>query len=61
MIVGAHELGRLFFRAQQAKSCELRAAMSNGAARRDRGSRTKGADLPAPVHGWFTEGFERPI
>jgi predicted ATPase len=45
-------------RAQRAKSCELRAAMSNGAALARSGKPHQGRDLPAPVYGWFTEGFD---
>jgi predicted ATPase len=45
-------------RAQQAKSWELRAAMSMARLRRDQGKRNEGRDLLAPVYGWFTEGFD---
>jgi len=41
-------------RQQQAKSWELRAAMSM--ARRCK--RTEALELLAPVYGWFTEGFD---
>jgi predicted ATPase len=44
-------------RAQQAKSWELRAAMSMARLWRDRGKRKDASDLFAPVYGWFTEGF----
>jgi predicted ATPase len=44
-------------RAQQAKSWELRAAMSMARLWRDRGKRHKARELLAPVYGWFTEGF----
>jgi predicted ATPase len=44
--------------AQCAKSWELRAAMSLARLWRDQGKRTQGRDLLAPVHGWFTEGFD---
>jgi hypothetical protein len=27
---------------------------------RDQGRRTEARDLPAPVYGWFTEGFDTP-
>jgi class 3 adenylate cyclase/predicted ATPase len=45
-------------RAQQAKSFELRAAMSMARLWRDQGKRDEARDLLAPVYGWFTEGFE---
>jgi predicted ATPase len=44
-------------RAQQAKSWELRAAMSMARLWRDQGKRQQAYDLLAPVYGWFTEGF----
>jgi len=45
-------------RAQQAKSLELRAAMSMARLWRDQGKREQARDLLAPVYGWFTEGFD---
>jgi class 3 adenylate cyclase/predicted ATPase len=45
-------------RQQQAKSWELRAAMSMARFWRDQGKRDEARDLLAPVHGWFTEGFD---
>jgi len=45
-------------RAQQAKSWELRAAMSMARLRRDQGKRDAARELLAPVYGWFTEGFD---
>ena len=45
-------------RAQQAKSWELRAAMSLARLLRDQGKRQTARDLLAPVYGWFTEGFD---
>jgi predicted ATPase len=42
---------------QQAKSWELRAAMSMARLWRDHGKRGEARDLLAPVYGWFTEGF----
>ena len=45
-------------RAQQAKSWELRAAMSMARLWRDHGKRAEAYDLLAPVYGWFTEGFD---
>jgi len=43
---------------QQAKSYELRAAMSIARLWRDQGKREEARDLLAPVYGWFTEGFD---
>jgi predicted ATPase len=43
---------------QRAKLWELRAAVSLVRLLRDQGKRTKAHDLLAPVHGWFTEGFD---
>jgi predicted ATPase len=45
-------------RKQQAKSWELRAAMSMARLWRDRGKRDEARDLLAPVYAWFTEGFD---
>jgi class 3 adenylate cyclase/predicted ATPase len=46
-------------REQQAKSWELRAAMSMARLWRDHhGKRQEGHDHLAPIHGWFTEGFD---
>jgi predicted ATPase len=45
-------------RQQQAKSWELRAAMSMARLWRDQGKRDEARELLAPVYGWFTEGFE---
>jgi len=45
-------------REQQAKSWELRAAMSMGRLWRDQGKRDEARELLAPVYGWFTEGFD---
>jgi class 3 adenylate cyclase/predicted ATPase len=44
-------------REQQAKSWELRAAMSMARLWRDQGRRSQARDILAPVYGWFTEGF----
>jgi predicted ATPase len=43
---------------QQAKSWELRAAMSLARLWRDQGRRDAARELLAPVYGWFTEGFD---
>ena len=45
-------------RAQQAKSWELRAAMSRARLWRDQGKPQQARELLAPVYGWFTEGFD---
>jgi predicted ATPase len=45
---------------QQARSLELRAAVSLARLRRDQGHRAEARDLLAPVYGWFTEGFDTP-
>jgi predicted ATPase len=44
-------------RQQQAKSWELRAAMSMARLWRDQGKPQQARDLLAPVYGWFIEGF----
>ena len=44
--------------AQQAKSLELRAAMSLAQLWREHGRRAEAGDLLAPVYAWFTEGFD---
>jgi class 3 adenylate cyclase/predicted ATPase len=43
---------------QQAKSWELRAAMSMARLWRNQGKREEARELLAPVYGWFTEGFD---
>jgi predicted ATPase len=45
-------------REQQAKSWELRAAMSMARLWRDQASRDEARDLLAPLYGWFTEGVD---
>jgi predicted ATPase len=45
-------------RQQQAKSFELRAAMSLARLWRDQGKPQQARELLAPVYGWFTEGFD---
>ena len=45
-------------RNQQAKSWELRVAMSMARLWRDQGKRRQAHDLLAPVHAWFTQGFD---
>ena len=47
-------------RHQQAKSLELRAAMSLARLWRNQGRHDKARDLLAPIYGWFIEGFETP-
>jgi predicted ATPase len=48
-------------RQQQAKSWELRAAMSLARLWRDQGETQQARELLAPVYGWFTEGLTRVI
>jgi predicted ATPase len=43
---------------QEARSFELRAAISIARLWRDQGKRDKAYDLLAPVYGWFTEAFD---
>jgi predicted ATPase len=45
-------------RKQQAKSWELRAAMSMARLWRDQGKQQQARELLAPVYSWFTEGFD---
>jgi predicted ATPase len=47
-------------REQDAKLWELRAAVSLGQLRCDRGRRADARDFLAPICGWFTEGFDTP-
>jgi predicted ATPase len=49
---------RAVARQQQAKSWELRAAMSLARLWRDQGKVQQARELLAPVYGWFTEGFD---
>jgi predicted ATPase len=45
-------------REQQAKSWELRAAMSLARLWRDQNKQQQARELLAPVYSWFTEGFD---
>jgi len=45
-------------RRQEAKSLELRAAMSLSRLWQQQGKRDEARELLAPVYGWFTEGFD---
>ena len=45
-------------RHQQAKSLELRAALSLSRLWQQQGKRAEARELLAPVYGWFTEGFD---
>ena len=47
-------------RRQQAKSWELRVALSLSRLWQGQGKRAKARELLAPVYGWFTEGFDTP-
>jgi predicted ATPase len=48
-------------RQQQAKSWELRAAMSLARLWRDQGKVSEARELLGPVYGWFIEGSTRAI
>ena len=52
------ERALLVARKQQAKSWELRVAMSMARLWRDQGKPQQARELLAPVYGWFTEGFD---
>jgi predicted ATPase len=45
-------------RRQEAKSWELRAAMSLSRLWQRQGKREEADQLLAPIYGWFTEGFD---
>ena len=45
-------------RRQEAKSLELRAAMSLSRLWQQQGKRAEARELLAPIYGWFTEGFD---
>jgi predicted ATPase len=45
---------------QQAKSLELRAAMSLSRLWQQQGKRDEARQLLAPIYDWFTEGFDTP-
>jgi predicted ATPase len=45
-------------RRQEAKSLELRAAMSLGRLWQQQGQQAEAHDLLAPIYSWFTEGFD---
>jgi predicted ATPase len=45
-------------RAQEARSHEMRTAMSLARLWRDQGKRAEARALLAPIYGWFTEGFD---
>ena len=47
-------------RCQQARSVELRAAMSLSRLWQQQGKRDEARELLAPIYGWFTEGFDTP-
>ena len=45
---------------QQAKSWELRSALSLSRLWRQQGKRAEARELLAPIYSWFTEGFDTP-
>jgi predicted ATPase len=45
-------------RRQEARSLELRAAMSLSRFWQQQGKRTEAHALLSPIYGWFTEGFD---
>ena len=47
-------------RRQEAKSLELRAAMSLSRLWQQKSKRAEARELLAPLYGWFTEGFDTP-
>jgi predicted ATPase len=47
-------------RRQQAKSWELRTALSLGRLWQQQGKRDEARELLAPIYSWFTEGFDTP-
>ena len=47
-----------FARERDAKSLELRAAMSLARLWQRQGKQNKGCELLAPIYDWFTEGFD---
>jgi predicted ATPase len=47
-------------RRQQAKSWELRAALSLSRLWQQQGKRAEAWELLAPIYSWFTEGFDTP-
>ncbi len=47
-------------RCQEAKSLELRAAMSLSRLWQQQGKRAEARELLAPLYRWFTEGFDTP-
>ena len=54
----AFELALEVSRAQQAKSWELRAAISLASLLQLQGKRSEAREVLAPVYRWFTEGFD---
>ena len=53
-----YDHGLVVARQQEARSWELRAAMSLARLWRDQGKQDEARDLLAPVYNWFTEGFD---
>ena len=53
-----HQQALAVARRQEAKSLELRAAMSLARLWQQQGKRQEAYELLAPVYDWFTEGFD---
>jgi predicted ATPase len=47
-------------RRQQARSLELRAALSLSRLWQQQGKHAEARELLAPIYSWFTEGFDTP-
>jgi predicted ATPase len=56
--VPLHQQALAVARRQEAKSLELRAAMSLARLWQQQGKRQEAYELLAPVYDWFTEGFD---
>jgi predicted ATPase len=57
-VEGALRQALAIARRQEAKSLELRAAMSLSRLWQQQGKRAEARELLAPIYGWFTEGFD---
>jgi DNA-binding SARP family transcriptional activator/predicted ATPase len=59
-VEGCFQQALVVARQQEAKSLELRAAISLGRLWQQQGKRTQAHDLLAGVYAWFSEGFDTP-